>query len=90
VGGVLSGLGDSRVGLELAYGNGYESDLSLDDNGAFTFDAFVPSGSRYSVTVTSQPKRQTCRVANGSGTVVDADISGVRVTCSGDDDDGDD
>jgi hypothetical protein len=88
VGGRLSGLVGNRVNLEVSYGDS-SSSLSLEENGDFAFDAAVPSGSPFRVTVTSQPRRptQVCSVENGAGTVAGADVTAVVVTCSNDDDD---
>jgi hypothetical protein len=41
----------------------------------------IDSGTRYTVTIGTQPTGQTCTV-NGSGIVGSADITGVTVTCS--------
>jgi N-acetylneuraminic acid mutarotase len=51
-------------------------------NGAFVFAAPVPSGSNYAVAVLNQAPGQSCSVANGSGTVLAANVRAVAVSCS--------
>ena len=71
------------------------SGLVLQDNGGdnltvssgatnFTFATPIASGKGYSVTVLTQPSgpAQTCSVTSGSGTVTNANITNVQVTCS--------
>ena len=56
---------------------------TLTSNGSFTLNETVASGSSYSVQVQTQPDvpSQTCTVTGGSGSVVNADISSVSITC---------
>jgi uncharacterized repeat protein (TIGR03803 family) len=42
----------------------------------------LPSGTRYSVTVQTQPTGETCTVAGGTGTIQSANVANVVVTCS--------
>ncbi|HEX6761239.1 MAG TPA: LamG-like jellyroll fold domain-containing protein [Gaiellaceae bacterium] len=77
VGGAVSGL----AGTVVLQDNGGD-DLGVGANGPFTFATKLPSGVAYAVTVKSNPAGQTCSVANGSGTVGSANITGVAVTCS--------
>jgi hypothetical protein len=53
-------------------------------NGTFAFSTPVASGAIYDVTVKTQPTGfcQTCTVMAGSGTVTNADITDVIVTCT--------
>jgi hypothetical protein len=48
---------------------------------AFTMPASVTYGTTYGVTVLSQPKGQTCSVANGTGIMGDVAVTNVAVTC---------
>ena len=52
-------------------------------NGPFTFASATASGSPYAVTITTQPTNplQVCSVANGNGTVANANITNVLVNC---------
>ena len=77
VGGTLSGL----IGTVVLQNNGRDS-LTLSANGGFSFAAALTNTSPYAVTVLTQPTRQTCTVANGSGTVAGANITNVTVSCA--------
>lgn len=77
VGGVTSGLSGTGLTLQLNDAN----DLAIDANGKFTFPDGLASGTAYAVTVAAQPSGQECAVANGSGTIADADVTDVEVTC---------
>jgi len=55
--------------------------LTLSANGTANFNATVPSGSIYNVTVFTQPTGETCTVTNGRGTVTNANVV-VSITCS--------
>ena len=78
VGGTISGLSGT---LELSSpGIGA---TTLSSNGAFVLAAPVVSGGTYNVTVNSQPANQTCSLINGTGTVSNAAVTNITVTCSG-------
>jgi hypothetical protein len=80
IGGTLSGLTGSGLVLQDNAGD----DRAVAANATnFTFATAVMSGAPYSVTVKTQPTSpaQTCTVASGSGTVDNADVGGVVVTC---------
>lgn len=76
LGGTVSGLNGSLV---LQNNNG--NDLTINNNGGFTFGTAVANGSSYDVGVFSKPGPQKCEVVNGSG-LVSGNISNVQVTCS--------
>ena len=77
VGGSVSGLAS---GKSMTIANAGEN-LTISTNGAVTFvDEFV-SGESYNVTITAQPNGQICSVANGSGTITDADVTIIAITC---------
>jgi len=80
VGGVVSGLEGGSVVLQ----NNGGDDLTVAANGAFTFSKPVLSGTTYAVTLKTQPigPSQTCVVAAGTGTVGEADVKTVTVTCT--------
>ncbi len=61
--------------------NNEEDDLTLNENGAFTFANALEYGSAYSVTVLTQPAGQRCSVENGKGTVT-SNVTNVSVICS--------
>ncbi len=82
IGGTLTGLQGNGLVLQ----NNVGDDLVLNpaQNGAFSFVTKVPSGGNYAVTVKTQPHRvagETCAVTLGSGPVVSADITTVKVAC---------
>jgi len=78
IGGTVTGLTGSGLSLQL---NGGETlNVSTAD---FTFVTPVASGQTYEVTVFSQPTSpaQNCNVTNSSGSVTNADITDVAVSC---------
>ena len=78
VGGTVTGL--TGTGLELQ-NNGVDT-LAITANDVFAFVTELQLGFSYVVTVSTQPTGQTCTVSNGSGTISDADITDVAVTCT--------
>jgi 6-phosphogluconolactonase (cycloisomerase 2 family) len=79
IGGTVSGL--TGTGLVLQDNGG--DNLSVTQNGSFTFKTAVASGKPYAVTVLTQPTGQTCTVANGTGTAGSSNVTNVTVSCSG-------
>ncbi|WP_028387723.1 DUF1566 domain-containing protein [Legionella fairfieldensis] len=77
VGGSVFGL----LGTLVLANNGSDA-LTLNADGTFTFSSALPPGSAYSVTVQSQPATQTCTVTNGSGILINANVTNVTVNCS--------
>lgn len=82
VSGTVSGL--TGVGLVLQTQSGQAVNVTAD--GLFTLPGTFAQGTTYAVTVKSQPTSpvQTCSVGNASGTVGNADITDLQVTCSTD------
>jgi sugar lactone lactonase YvrE len=78
IGGTLSGL---ATGASVRVINGIEH-LSLIADGNFSFATRLASGAAYSVTVDLQPATQVCVVSHGSGSVAQADVSDVQISCS--------
>jgi 6-phosphogluconolactonase len=80
VGGTVSGLQGTGLTLQLNGGQG----LSIAANGTFTFPTAMTSGSSYAVTVMNQPstQREVCSASNASGTIEQANISNVSISCS--------
>lgn len=80
IGGTLSGLPDNTT---VVLQNNATDNLTLSDDGDFTFSETVASGDAYAVTVLTQPTGAVCSVTNGSGTVGTTDvlIDDVTVTC---------
>jgi len=79
VGGTLNGLSGGEITLML---NNNLTTLTLNANGAFTFNARMPSGIVYTVLVSSQPAGQSCLVIAGGGIVGGGNVTNVTVNCS--------
>jgi len=79
VGGSIDGL----VGSGLTMQNNGGDDYQAAGNGPFVFANRITSGT-YSVVVTAQPSNptQVCTVNNGAGSIQDADVTNVVVTCA--------
>jgi hypothetical protein len=78
VGGTVSGLISGRSVTLLDNGT---NALTVTANGTFTFATALASGTAYKVTVGTQPSGETCTVTTGSGTVVAAKVTTVKVAC---------
>lgn len=80
IGGTVTGLTGTGLVLE---DNGGDN-LSITQNGSFTFATALASGAAYAVTVSTQPTSpsQTCTVTSGSGTTASANITSVVVNCA--------
>ena len=77
VGGTVSGL----LGNLVVQDNGGDA-LTVSANGKFVFATPVAQGSRYAVTIQTQPGTQTCTVADGTGTLGVANVLSVTVACA--------
>ena len=77
VGGTAQGV--SGAGLMLL-NNGSER-LAVPANGSFAFATALASGATFSISIAAQPSGQLCSVTNGSGSVVDANVTAVGVSC---------
>jgi hypothetical protein len=88
VGGTISGLIGTNLVLGYTADNtGNTPTVTANANGAFAFPAGLTgavSGTHYTVAVVTQPTNpaQNCTVGSGSGTVTNADVTSVRVTCA--------
>ena len=80
IGGTVTGLAGSGLVLQDNAGD----DLAISADGTFTFATPVASGDSYNVTVKTQPAmpQQSCTVASATGTVTDANVTDVAVTCT--------
>lgn len=77
VGGTITGL--IATGLVLQLNGGSPLQIAA-GSGGFSFPP-IASGAAYAVTVSAQPAGQSCVVANGTGTVGNANVGNVVVTC---------
>lgn len=80
IGGAVTGL----TGSGLVLHNNRGDALPITADGQFTFQGLLAAGATYSVAVAAQPTNptQTCTVANGAGSVDEADVTDVLVTCA--------
>lgn len=76
IGGTVTGLSGSIV----LQNNGGDN-LTVSEDGDFTFPKPVASGGDYNVTILTQPKNQICKVADGRGKAHD-DVTSVEVSCA--------
>jgi len=81
VSGSISGLNGTIV-LRNSVSESNHDDLTLTENGNFTFVVPVNDSTNYYVSVSTQPEGQTCTISNGSGTISAADINSVSVSCA--------
>lgn len=77
IGGSVEGLLGSGMVLQ----NNNNDNLSISENGAFTFPTALEDSSAYNVTIETFPVGQTCYVENGSGMVDGENVTDVRVIC---------
>jgi 6-phosphogluconolactonase (cycloisomerase 2 family) len=86
VSGTVSGLPtDPTTGLAvtgLALRDNGGAAYAITANGAFTLPGTVASGASYSVTISGEPTGLACSVASGTGTIANAAVSNVAVSCS--------
>jgi hypothetical protein len=80
IGGTVSGLSGTLV----LQNNGAD-DLSLTNNGSFTFATRIADGEAYDVSVKNNPTGQFCRIDNNAGAVAGGNVTNVAVTCSSSD-----
>jgi 6-phosphogluconolactonase (cycloisomerase 2 family) len=78
IGGTVSGL--AAGGSVTLVDNGTDT-LAVSVDGNFNFAAPLIYDQTYAVTISTQPKLQTCAVTMGSGTVT-ADVSTIAVNCA--------
>lgn len=80
VGGAVSGL----MGRGLLLQNNGGDDVAVNADGQFRFPTKLATGASYNVTVRTQPSdpNQSCSVTNARGTIGNADVGNVAVSCS--------
>jgi hypothetical protein len=78
IGGKISGLNGTLV-LQ----NNLADDFTTRAIGTFSFafETRAACGTRYSVTIKTQPLNQVCTVSNGEGTVANATVTDVSLAC---------
>ena len=72
------------LGSGLVLQNNGGDDVAVGSDGSFTFPAELASGATYNVSVRTQPSNpnQACTVTNARGTIGNADVGNVVVSCS--------
>ena len=72
------------MGSGLVLQNNGGDDVAVTGSGGFAFPTRLASGAGYNVTVRTQPSdpNQACTVTNGRGTIGNADVGNVVVSCS--------
>ena len=78
IGGTVSGL---AAGATVVLQNNGGNNLTVTQNGAFTFSGSINYATDYNVSVLTQPTGQTCTVANGAGVFPGMSVTNVTVTC---------
>lgn len=81
VGGTLTGLAS---GTSVILQNNGADNLTLTQNGRFTFSRTLKDGKGYNVTVLTPPAGASCTVSSGSGSINSKgdDVDNVLVTCA--------
>ena len=80
IGGTITGLISTQQ-VTLNNNGGDPLTLTVGSGGTFTFATPVAFGTGYAVTVGTSPTGETCRITNGTGTNVAADVSTVSINC---------
>jgi len=80
LGGTVSGLKGAGLVLQTDAGQA----VSIAADGPFVLPEHLAKGTAYAVTVKTQPSQptQTCSVANAGGTMREADVTDLTVTCA--------
>ncbi len=88
IGGKVTGLTKDNTGLTLANGSTTGTTLivpsTTDTTGAaFNYQMILPVqyGQTYGVTIVAQPTGRTCTIANPTGTMGDAAVTNIDITC---------
>ncbi|MES2162824.1 MAG: hypothetical protein V4476_16830 [Pseudomonadota bacterium] len=78
IGGNVSGL---PAGATLTLSNAGDN-VDVPASGSFTFPTTVPAGTAYAASIKTQSAIATCKLENGSGTVGNAAVTNIAVTCA--------
>ncbi|MDG2442878.1 MAG: hypothetical protein P8M13_06470, partial [Luminiphilus sp.] len=78
VGGTVAGLGSNeRLILSLA-----DTQLEVDQDGAFVFADFTRADAPYEVIIVSAPPRLDCDIEGASGITEGQDVTDIDISCS--------
>lgn len=79
IGGTVTGI---TTGTLVIRNNGGD-DLSITADGSFTFATKIKDGGDYDVSIKTIPAGlSTCTVTNGTGVVINKNVSNIKVDCS--------
>ena len=80
ISGVINGMDNIRsIGLSLNSEN-----LSVSQNGSFSFKQQLIEGDTYEVDIEREPARQDCTIANEAGVVGQNNVNSIQISCSND------
>ena len=79
VGGMVSGL---SAGKSVVLQNNGGNNLTVTQNGPFTFSAPINYVTGYDVTVLTQPAGQNCTITGATGAYPGTSVNNVQVTCT--------
>ena len=80
ISGVINGMDNIRsIGLSLNSEN-----LSVSQNGSFSFNQQLTEGNAYEVDIEREPARQDCTIVNEAGVVGQNNVSDIEISCSDD------
>ena len=81
ISGSINGMDNIRnIGLSLNSEN-----LTVSQNGSFSFNQQLIEGSAYAVNIERKPARQDCTIANETGVIGQNNVNGLEINCSNDD-----
>ena len=78
IGGTVSGL---PAGATLTLANGGDT-VNVAASGSFTFPVTVTAGTAYAASIKTQSAGTTCQLQNGTGTVGNAAVTNIAVSCA--------
>ena len=80
ISGSINGMDNIRnIGLSLNSEN-----LTVSQNGSFSFNQQLIEGSAYAVNIERKPARQDCTIANETGVIGQNNVNGLEINCSND------
>lgn len=82
LGGTVTGLEEGET-ITLLLENEEET-LEVSADGSFTFETELEEDDMYEVSISDDPADQTCTITNESGTITNANVSDIEITCTTD------
>ena len=79
--GTASGISSTFADNVVLQNNGGD-DLTISADGEFVFTTPIDDGNTYEVTLLSKPASTNCSMIKGSGTVLGADVTDIKLVCS--------